>query len=220
LDYPTVDVVVNRERAGLMGVKMADVSRSLVAATSSSRFVVPNFWADPNSGVAYQIQVQIPQSYMESVEGAQNIPVTYRNGEAILLRNIANVTEGTTVGQYERYNMQRMITVTANLAGADLGSVANQVMNAINKLGTPPPRVSVAVRGQVVPMQQMLDALRTGLLLAVVVIFLLLAAHFQSVKLSIIVVSTVPAVMAGVVLLGLPSGCDRGGVASSPAKTE
>jgi len=200
LDYPTVDVVVNRERAGLMGVKMAEVSRSLVAATSSSRFVVPNFWADPNSGVAYQIQVQIPQSYMESVEEAQNIPVTYRNGQAILLRNIANVTQGATVGQYERYNMQRMITVTANLGGADLGSVANQVMNAIKKLGIPPPRVSVAVRGQVVPMQQMLDGLRTGLLLAVVVIFLLLAANFQSVKLSIIVVSTVPAVMAGVVL--------------------
>ncbi len=200
LDYPTVDVAVNRERAGLMGVKMAEVSRSLVAATSSSRFVVPNYWADPNSGVAYQIQVQIPQNYMDSVEEAENIPVTYRNGQAILLRNIANVTEGTTVGQYERYNMQRMITVTANLGGADLGTVAQQVMNAIKELGNPPPRVSVAVRGQVVPMQQMLDGLRTGLLLAVVVIFLLLAANFQSVKLSFIVVSTVPAVIAGVAL--------------------
>src|SRR5437867_1699650 len=157
LDYPTVDVNVNRERAGLMGVKMAEVSRSLVAATSSSRFTVPNYWADPNSGVAYQIQVQIPQNYMDSIEQAQNIPVTYRNGEAILLRNIATVTEGTRVGQYERYNMQRMITVTANLGGADLGTVAQQVMSAIKRLGNPPPRVSVAVRGQVVPMQQMLD---------------------------------------------------------------
>src|SRR3989449_718195 len=200
LDYPTLDVKVNRERAGLMGVKMAEVSRSLVAATSSSRFVVPNYWADPNSGVAYQIQVQIPQNYMDSVEQAQNIPVTYRNGQAILLRNIANVTEGTTVGQYERYNMQRMITVTANLGGADLGTVGQQVMKAIKELGNPPPRVSVAVRGQVVPMQQMLEGLRTGLLLAVVVIFLLLAANFQSLKLSFIVVSTVPAVIAGVVL--------------------
>jgi len=200
LDYPTVDVAVNRERAGVMGVKMAEVSRSLVAATSSSRFVVPNYWADPNSGVAYQIQVQVPQNYMDSVEEAENIPVLYRNGQAILLRNIANVTEGTTVGQYERYNMQRMITVTANIGGADLGRVAGQVMSAIKQLGTPPPRVNVAVRGQVVPMQQMLDGLRTGLLLAVVVIFLLLAANFQSVKLSIIVVSTVPAVIAGVAI--------------------
>ncbi len=200
LDYPTVDVNINRERAGIMGVKVAEVSRSLVAATSSSRFVVPNFWADPNSGVAYQIQVQIPQSFMNSVEEAQNIPVTYRNGQAILLRNIASVTEGTTPGQYERYNMQRMITVTANIGGADLGTVAQQVRSAIKELGNPPPRVNVAVRGQVVPMQQMLNGLQTGLLLAVVVIFLLLAANFQSVKLSVIIVSTVPAVIAGVVL--------------------
>src|SRR5207244_78820 len=91
LDYPTIDVNVNRERAGLMGVKMADVSRSLVAATSSSRFVVPNYWADPNSGVAYQIQVQIPQTNMTSMEQAENLPVAYKNGEAILLRNIASV---------------------------------------------------------------------------------------------------------------------------------
>src|SRR5207245_5650384 len=95
---------------------------------------------------------------------------------------------------------QRMITVTANIGGADLGSVSKAVMNAIKELGNPPPRVSVAMRGQVVPMQQMLDGLRTGLLLAVVVIFLLLAANFQSVKLSVIVVSTVPAVIAGVAL--------------------
>src|SRR5437667_7751906 len=137
---------------------------------------------------------------MDSVEAAENIPVTYRNGQAILLRNIAKVTEGATPGQYERYNMQRMITVTANIGGADLGSVSQQVMKAIKELGNPPPRVSVALRGQVVPMQQMFDGLQTGLLLAVVVIFLLLMANFESVKLAVIVVSTVPAVIAGVAL--------------------
>jgi len=200
LDYPTVDVAVDRERAGLMGVKMSEVSRSLVAATSSSRFVVPNYWADPNSGVAYQIQVQIPQAKMNSVEEAQNLPVTYQAGQSVLLRNVAKVSEGTAVGQYERYNMQRMITVTANLSKTDLGSASKQVAQAIREVGTPPAKVSVAVRGQIVPMQQMLDGLQTGLLLAVVVIFLLLAANFQSLKLSFAVVSTVPAVIAGVVL--------------------
>src|SRR5207249_6787118 len=103
LDYPTVEVAVNRERAGLMGVKMSEVSRSLVAATSSSRFVVPNYWADPNSGVAYQVQVQIPQTRMNSVEEAQNIPVACREGKAILLSNVASLTEATATGQYERY---------------------------------------------------------------------------------------------------------------------
>src|SRR5882724_2493755 len=153
LDYPTVDVAVDRERAGLMGVEMTEVSRSLVAATSSSRFTVPNYWADPNNGVAYQIQVQIPQVRMNSVEEAENIPVAYRDGQAVLLRNIAKITEGTTVGQYERYNMQRMITVSANIAGADLGSVTKQVANAIKELGNPPSRVSITVRGQVVPLE-------------------------------------------------------------------
>jgi multidrug efflux pump subunit AcrB len=200
LDYPTVDVAVNRERAGVMGVKMADVSRSLVAATSSSRFTAPNYWADPNTGVSYQLQVQVPQARMNSVEEAQNLPVAYRDNEAVLLRNIARVTESTTMGQYERYNMQRMITVTANISGADLGSVAKEVSRALKDLGSPPPRVTVTVRGQVVPLQQMLDGLRTGLLMAILVIFLLLAANFQSLKLSLIVVSTTPAVIAGVAL--------------------
>ena len=201
LDYPTVEVKVDREKAGVMGAKMADVSRALVTATSSSRFVVPNYWADPNSGVAYQVQVQVPQVQMDSVEEVKNVPVLDQGGQAVLLRNVASVTEGTAVGQYERYNMQRMVTVTANIEGADLGSVAKEVNNALRKLGQPPSGITVTVRGQVVPLAQMLDGLRTGLLMAVVVIFLLLAANFQSLRLSFLVVSTTPAVIAGVVLM-------------------
>jgi multidrug efflux pump subunit AcrB len=201
LDYPTVDVTVDRQKAGLLGVKMADVSRSLVTATWSSRFVVPNYWADPNSGVSYQIQVQVPQARMDSLEQAKNLPVNNRDGQGVLLRNVAQVSEGTAVGQYQRYNMQRTVTVTANVAGADLGSVARRVTDAVKGLGAPPTGVSVVVRGQIVPLQQMMDGLRTGLVLAVVVIFLLLAANFQSLKLSLIVVATTPAVIAGVVAM-------------------
>jgi multidrug efflux pump subunit AcrB len=199
LDYPTLDVNVSRERAGLMGVDMAEVSRSLVAATSSSRFVVPNYWADPNSGIAYQIQVQIPQATMSSVEQLENVPVVSSSGQPVLLRSLASVTPGTAPGQYERYNMQRMVTVTANLVG-DLGTVTRDVRAALAELGDPPPRVSVALRGQVVPMEQMLDGLQSGLLLAVVIIFLLLAANFQSLALAGVVISTTPAALAGVVL--------------------
>jgi multidrug efflux pump subunit AcrB len=201
LDYPTVDVNVDREKAGVIGAKMSDVSRALVTATSSSRFVVPNYWADPNSGVAYQVQVQIPQAQMNSDEQVKNIPVLERDGRSVLLRNVAKVTDGTTVGQYERYNMQRMVTITANISGADLGSVGKQVNATLAKLGTPPAGITVAVRGQIVPLAQMLDGLRAGLLMAIVVIFLLLAANFQSLKLSFVVVSTAPAVIAGVLLM-------------------
>jgi multidrug efflux pump subunit AcrB len=180
---------------------MADVSRSLVAATSSSRFVVPNYWADPNSGVAYQIQVQIPQTVMNSLEEVRNIPILDRAGQSVLLRDIGTVKQDTAVGQYERYNMQRMVTVTANIEGADLGKVGSRVAQAIKELGSPPPGVSVALRGQIVPLQQMMDGLRIGLLLAVAVIFLLLAANFESMQLALIVVSTAPAVIAGVALM-------------------
>ena len=201
LDYPTVDVQVDREKAGVMGVKMADVSRALVTATASSRFVVPNYWADPNSGVAYQVQVQVPQARMDSLEEARNVPVADQRGRSLLLRHVAKVTESTAVGQYERYNMQRVVTVTANIAGADLGRVGQEVSQALQQLGQPPPGVAVTVRGQIVPLAQMLDGLRRGLLMAVVVIFLLLAANFQSLKLSLVVVSTTPAAIAGVLLM-------------------
>jgi multidrug efflux pump subunit AcrB len=207
LDYPTVDVNVDRERAGIIGPNMKQVSKALVPATWSSRFVNLNFWADPNSGVAYQVQVQIPQKLMTSTEDVGNLPVLHHNPrdpekktKDVLLRNISQITEGTAMGQYERYNMQRLITIRANIADNDLGRATRRVTRAIAELGAPPEGVSVNIRGQVVPMREMLSGLQRGLGLAVVVIFLLLMANFQSVKLSFVVVSTVPAVMAGVVL--------------------
>jgi multidrug efflux pump subunit AcrB len=207
LDYPTVDVNVDRERAGIIGPSMKQVSQALVPATWSSRFVNLNFWADPNSGVAYQVQVQIPQRLMRSTEDVGDLPVLHHNPKDpekktkdVLLRNISQITEGTAMGQYERYNMQRLITVRANVAGEDLGGATRRATRAIEELGPPPVGVSVNVRGQVVPMREMLSGLQRGLVLAVIAIFLLLTANFQSVRLSFIVVSTLPAVLAGVVL--------------------
>ncbi len=200
LDFPTVDVNVNRERAGLLGVKVGDVTRSLVAATTSSRFTVPNYWSDPASGVSYNLQIQIPQTKTSSLEDVKNVPVSASGGKSVLLRNVASVSPGTAVGQYERYNMARVVSITANIHGSDLGSVARQISRAIAEAGAPPPKTGVAVRGQTVPLQELLGGFQSGLLIAVVVIFLMLAANFQSLRLSLAVVSTVPAVLAGVVL--------------------
>jgi multidrug efflux pump subunit AcrB len=201
LDFPTVNVTVDRERAGLLGVKVGDVTRSLVAATTSSRFTMANFWADPKSGVSYNLQVQIPQAKTTSLEDLENVPVTAGSDKTILLRNVAHVSQGTAVGQYERYNMARVVSITANIHGADLGSVAKQVERAIADAGSPPPKTSVALRGQVVPLREVLSGFQTGLVVTVVVVFLLLGANFQSLPLSFVVVSTLPAVLAGVVLM-------------------
>jgi multidrug efflux pump subunit AcrB len=200
LDYPTVDVNVDRERAGLLGVSMADVSRSLVTSTSSSRYVVPNYWADGNTGVAYQVQVEIPEALMTSSEEVRNLVVNGRNGQSQLLRNVARVSDGSAVGEYDRYNSQRMVSVTANLFNTDLGHAAGAVNEAIAKVGKPPAKVSIAVRGQVEPLNQMLGGLRTGLGVAVIAIFLMLVANFQSLRLSLAVMSVVPAALVGVAL--------------------
>jgi multidrug efflux pump subunit AcrB len=200
LDYPTLAVSVDRERAGMMGVSAQDVARSLVAATSSSRFTEPNYWADPKTGIAYQVQVQIPTKRMDSREEIENLNVTRGGGNPVLLRSIAAVTPGVAPGEYDRYNTQRMLTLTANVVGEDLGTAARQIQEAIDKAGAPPKRVAVSVRGQIAPMEELFGGLRAGLLAAVLVIFLLLAANFQSLRLSFVAVSTVPAVLAGVVL--------------------
>ncbi|MEW6543897.1 MAG: efflux RND transporter permease subunit [Nitrospirota bacterium] len=200
LDYPTVEVSVDRVRAGQLGVNMADVARALVSATSSSRFVQPIFWRDPTSGNAYQVQIEIPQFQMASLEDVQNIPAMPTGALRPLIQDVAHVAQGTMIGEYARYNMQRMMTVTANVAGEDLGRAARRVEAAIARLGQPPRGVTVTVRGQVAPMRQTLDGLKAGLGLAIAVIFLLLAANFQSLRDALVVLSTMPAVLVGILV--------------------
>jgi multidrug efflux pump subunit AcrB len=215
LDYPTVDVNIDREKAGISGVTMSQVARSVVAATSSSRFVVPNFWPEPKSGVGYQVQVEIPQPVMHNIEDLATVPVDREGGQQILLRDVARIGEKTMPGQFDRYNMKREISLTANIAGSDLGSVATQINSVLadvqrrddaekdelEKKGEKPVRVIHELRGQIPPMRSMLGGLGVGLVLAIVVIFLLLAANFQSVRLSLVAVSTAPAVISGVVIM-------------------
>jgi multidrug efflux pump subunit AcrB len=200
LDYPTVDVQMNRERAGQLGVTVDQIGRSLAAATSSSRFVVPVYWRDPGNGIAYQVQVEIPQLRTASIDDLATVPVMPAGAPRPLVQDVAQLTFGTMVGEYDRYNQQRMLTITANTAGSDLGSAARLVSNAIQRAGAPPRGVNVNVRGQVAPMNETLSGLRTGLLVAIVAIFLLMAANFQSWRLAFVVLSTVPAVILGVVL--------------------
>jgi multidrug efflux pump subunit AcrB len=206
LDYPSVEVNVNRELAGQMGVSVEQVGRSLVAATSSSRFVTPNYWADPRSGIGYQVQVELPQPQVASIQDIANIPITRSDALHPLVGDVAQVRNGTMVGEYDRLNGQRMITISANIVGEDLGRVAKRVDKAIERVGTPPRGVTVRVRGQIAPMRETLTNLAIGLALAILVIFLLLSANFQSMRLSLVVLLTIPAVIAGVIIMLLMTG--------------
>ena len=206
LDYPAIQVNVNRQLAGQLGVTVEQVGRSFAAATSSSRFVAPNYWADPRTGIAFQVQVQVPQSRMTTLEDLRVVPVSGGGVAAPLLGDLARIENATIVGEYDRVNGQRMVTLTANVAGEDLGRVLDRVNDAIAQAGAPPRGASVTVRGQLAAMRETFTNITAGLVVAVVVIFLLLAATFQSLRLAFVVVSTVPAVLAGVVLMLLATG--------------
>ncbi len=201
LDYPTLAIDIDRERAGLSGVTAEDVARSVVAATSSSRFVTPNYWPDPKSGIGYQVQVEIPIETMNNAESLEMVPVQKAGADqGLLLRDVARVVPGTEPGEYDRYNMKRSVSLTANIAGEDLGRVAVRVERAIAAAGPPPKGTTVEPRGQMRPLDEILRGLSIGLVASVVVIMLVLTAHFQSIRLAMVVVSTAPAVIAGVVL--------------------
>jgi multidrug efflux pump subunit AcrB len=205
-DYPTVGVEIDRERAGLSGVSVENVSRALVEATSSSRFVVPNYWPDPKTGIGYQVQVEVPYSIMNSVGQIETIPISRPGADPLLLRDVANVTQGTMPGEYDRYNMKRTVSLTANLRGESLGRVAARIERALQRAGEPPRGVTVDVRGQIAPLYDLVRGLFLGLGMAIVVTILLLTANFQSIRLALVVVSATPAVLSGVVIALLATG--------------
>lgn len=145
--------------------------------------------------------MRVPENELSTLEAVEQLPVM-GDGEAQqpLLSDVATVRTGEVVGEVDHYNSQRTLTITANLAGDDLGGTAVSVERAISSLGTPPKGVTVTVRGQAAQLRTALAGLNEGLALAVFAVLLLLTANFQSVREALIALSTVPAVLAGAVL--------------------
>jgi multidrug efflux pump subunit AcrB len=206
LHYPSINISVDRVLAGQLGVTADQVGQAVVSATASSRFVAPDFWRDPNSGVSYQVQVQVPQARMTSMKDIETIPVASATGAHPLVTEVASVRAGNVPGELDRQNGLWMIAVSANLAKNDLGRAAQAIDQAIARAGAPPRGVAAQVRGQVSAMRQIFGNLSVGLAIAVFVILLLLAANFESIRLSLIVLSSIPAVLAGAILMLLFTG--------------
>jgi multidrug efflux pump subunit AcrB len=201
MNYPTLEIQIDRNRTGQFGLTMDDVVHSVVPATSSSRFTDPNYWRDPNSGNAFQIQVELPQNRLQSIEQVGDVPVMPAGNPKPLLDDIASLKPNTMPGEIDRYNGQRVVSLTANIHGTTLGEAVAPIRQSIAAAGAPPRTVSVNIRGEIPALEQTISGLRTGLLLAVVVIFLLLSANFQSARLAMAIVLTVPAVLCGVLLM-------------------
>ena len=205
LSYPTVQVNVDRARAAQFGLTPEGIAKSLVAATSSSRFTAKNLWLDASKGFAYQVQVQLASQHMKSEADMQNLPLVPGQLRPTL-GDVATLHTATVPGQYDRIGPRRIITVSANITGKDLGTATRDVNQAIKEVGAPPKGSVVELRGLAKLLTETLSSLQTGLGLAIVVIFLLLAANYQSLKVAGVVLVTVPAVLAGSLALLLLTG--------------
>jgi multidrug efflux pump subunit AcrB len=206
LNYPIINIKMDRERVAQMGLSPDEVAKSLVAATSSSRFTEKNLWLDSKKGFAYQVQVQIPEYQMQSVADLQDIPLVQGQLRPTL-GDVADIIPDTVPAEYDRVGPRRIITVSANIHKKDLGTATADVAKALKQAGEPPIGSVVEIRGLAKLLQDTLSSLQSGLLLAIIVIFLLLSANFQSFKVSFVILVTIPAVLAGSILLLLITGC-------------
>jgi multidrug efflux pump subunit AcrB len=206
LDYPTVEVEIDREKAGLSGVTVEDVRKALVMAACSTRFSNLNYWVDVKTGFDYLVQVQMPPlesgAVMEKPEDIEILPLESVNPLVnLMIRDVATVRRGVRPGELDRDMSQRYMTLTANVEGEDMGRASRQVAEAIDAAGEPPSGVRVEKVGQLPPMQAMFEALGAGLAVAIFVIFVLLTAYYQSPRLALVAVAAVPGVLAGIAVI-------------------
>jgi len=203
-DYPTFGVNVDRDKALELGITQQQVASSMLSTLSGAMLLQPNFWLDPKSGVNYSVVSQAPQHLIDSVATLSNIPLSTppsasgTQGQPQLLGNLGTITHGWDPAVVAHYTVQRVIDVDAAVHGRDLGSVASAVQREINNLGQLPAGTHVVIRGQSQAMRDSFRTLGEGLVLAIVLVYLLMVANFQSWLEPFVIMMAVPGALAGV----------------------
>ena len=205
LKFPVINVDFDRLKITQMGLNLFDVAQSVTDATSSSRFTYKNLWLDESNSYTYQTQAEIPEYMMDDISQVKSIPLV-RGMNRPILSDVATFAIDTVAGEYDRSGPRRFVTVSANINRKDLGSATAEVEKAISNIGELPPGMKMEVRGMSSLLTETFSSLQNGLAVAVVIILLLLAANYQSFKLSLVVLSTVPAVLFGSLLFLLLTG--------------
>ncbi len=202
-DYPTFGVNVDRDKALELGITQQEVASSMLSTLSGASLLQPNFWLDPKSGVNYNVVSQAPQHLIDSVATLSNIPLstppsaTGTQGQAQLLGNLGTITHGWDPAVVAHYTVQRVIDVDAAVHGRDLGSTTSAVQREINNLGKLPAGTHVVIRGQSQAMRDSFRTLGEGLVLAIVLVYLLMVANFQSWLEPFVIMMAVPGALAG-----------------------
>src|SRR3984893_15509524 len=211
LDYPAFKVKVDRTKALEVGVTEQQVASSLLATLTGATLLQPNFWLDPKNGVNYSVIAQSPYHLVDSVDAISNTPLTpgaINNpfGSAQLLSNVASITHGVDPSVVEHYSVQRVIDLNCAVSGRDLGSATNEVQKAIDGLGKLPAGTLITIRGQSQAMRDSFRTLSGGIVLAIILVYLLMAANFQSWLEPFILTMSIPGALAGVLWMLVATG--------------
>jgi multidrug efflux pump subunit AcrB len=210
LDYPTLRVNVDRAKALELGVDQRSVAADLLTSLSTNAILAPNYWLDPRNGVNYSVLEQVPQHMVDSVQALGNTPLTpaatSRLDGTQLLANVATVRQEVEPAVVNHYDVQRVIDVDAGVEGRDLGGASAAVHAAIDHLGQLAPGMRIKIRGQSQAMNESFASLELGIVLAIVLVYLLMVANFQSWVEPLIIMLAVPGALAGVLWMLVLTG--------------
>jgi multidrug efflux pump subunit AcrB len=203
---PSFNVDVDRTRAGYVGITERDVTNSMVVNLAGSSQVAPTFWLSPE-GVQYPIVMQTPQYQMDSLGALKNLPMTAAGAAAQTLGAVADIKRVSSPAVVSQYNIQNMVQIYGTTQGRDLGAVAADVQKIIDETASLRPKgVQVAMLGQVNTMNGAFSGLLFGLLGAVVLIYLLIVVNFQSWTDPFVIITALPAALAGIVWMLFATG--------------
>nr|WP_316642062.1 efflux RND transporter permease subunit [uncultured Roseateles sp.] len=207
LDAPALNMQMDRTRLQQLGLTASNVGQNVLISLSGSSQTAPAFWLNPQNGVVYNIAVQTPQYNVDSLDALLNMPVgtgvatggTGTTGSTQLLGNLVEVTPSQMIAVASRYNILPAVDVFVNVQGTDLASVAAQVDKRVEQIRAKLPRGSqVVLRGQVETMQASFIGLGVGLAMAIVLVYLLIVVNFQSWTDAFIIITALPAALAGI----------------------
>jgi CzcA family heavy metal efflux pump len=198
---PSFNVDVDRTRAQYVGLTERDVANSMVVNLAGSSQVAPTYYLDPNNGVSYSIVMQTPQYQLNTLSDLQTLPLTAPGMRApVILGGIADITRSTSNAVVSQYDIQSLVQIYATPQGRDLGAVATDIRRIISEsAGELPKGSTVALVGQVQTMESSFSGLLFGLLGAVVLIYLLIVVNFQSWSDPFVIITALPAALAGIV---------------------
>ncbi|MDR6502694.1 multidrug efflux pump subunit AcrB [Burkholderia ambifaria] len=198
--YPQFTVAVDRTRADQLGITEQDVTNSVVATLAGTSQVDPTYWLNPRNGVSYPIVAQTPQYKMTTLSALQNLPVTGDSGQSQLLGGLATITRGVGNAVVSHYNIEPLFDIYATTQGRDLGAVAADIDDIVKASAKDLPKGStITLRGQVQTMNGAFAGLLLGLVGAIALIYLLIVVNFHSWADAFVIISALPAALAGIV---------------------